>query len=105
MRVVAISGGPLSAERLEKAGCHLVSRASAAGTFFAVLTYLDRDHGLTPRQREVLRLTASGLTAAEVAHKLQLSRKTVERHLRHCRERLSVTNDVQLGVVTERLGL
>ena len=105
MRVVAISGGPISAERLEKAGCRVVASASAGGTFFAVLACLDADHGLTPRQLEVLRLTAGGLPVAEVARRLHVSRKTVERHLRHCRQRLSAVNDVQLGAVAERMGL
>jgi DNA-binding NarL/FixJ family response regulator len=105
MRIFTISRAPISVDRLEEAGCRLLGRASAGDTFFAVLTCLDADHGLTPRQMEVLRLAASGLTVAEVARKLHVSRKTIERHLRHCRERLSVANDVQLGAVAERLGL
>jgi DNA-binding NarL/FixJ family response regulator len=105
MRVFTISRAPISAERLEEAGCRLVGKASTANTFFAVMECLEADHGLTARQIEVLQLTAGGLTVAEAARKLHVSRKTIERHLRHCRERLSVTNDIQLGAVAERLGL
>ncbi len=105
MRFVTISRTPVPAEPLEKAGCHLIAKASAGDTFFSVLASPEADHGLTPRQAEVLRLVAGGVNVAQVAEKLHVSRKTIERHLRHCRQRLSVTNDVQLGVVTERLGL
>ena len=37
--------------------------------------------GLTPREREVLRLTAQGYTGQEIAERLVLSVRTVERHL------------------------
>jgi DNA-binding CsgD family transcriptional regulator len=105
MQLVTISRAPIPAEQLERGGCRLIGKASAADTFFAVLTCRGADLGLTPRQMEVLRLTIGGLTVAEVAHKLDVSRKTVERHLRHCRQRLSAVNDVQLGAVAERWGL
>jgi DNA-binding NarL/FixJ family response regulator len=105
MRIFTISRAPIAVDRLEEAGCRLLGKASAGDTFFAVLACMGADHGLTPRQMEVLQLTAAGLTVADVARKLHVSRKTIERHLRHCRERLSVTNDVQLGAVAERLGL
>ena len=38
-------------------------------------------HGLTNREVEVLRLVASGMTSAEIAADLVLSRRTVERHI------------------------
>ncbi|MGH8925378.1 MAG: ATP-binding protein [Acidimicrobiia bacterium] len=37
--------------------------------------------GLTPRQREVLELMADGLTNAEIADRLYLTKKTVEHHV------------------------
>ncbi|MGA8260532.1 MAG: AAA family ATPase [Arenicellales bacterium] len=43
---------------------------------------------LTPRQREVLRLVASGLTDKEIAKRLFLSPRTVQMHVAHCLERL-----------------
>ena len=105
MRVITISHTPIPAAQFEKAGCHLVGKATAGEMVFTVLTCDEEDHHLTPRQTEVLRLTAGGMTVAEVAHRLHLSRKTIERHLRHCRQRLSAASDVQLGVIAERLGL
>jgi DNA-binding CsgD family transcriptional regulator len=39
------------------------------------------EHGLTPRELEVLRLVASGLTDAQVAEKLVISPRTVGKHL------------------------
>ncbi len=37
---------------------------------------------LTPRQREILELIASGLSTSEIASKLTLSTETVRNHLR-----------------------
>ena len=108
MHVITISHGsasPKALEQLEKAGCRVITKAAAGDTFFAVLACLEPDHGLTPRQVEVLRLAAQGLSVVKTAEKLNISRKTVERHMRHIRLRLKVTSDVQLGVVVERLGL
>jgi DNA-binding NarL/FixJ family response regulator len=107
MQVVSISSAPLPDEqlkRLEQAGCRVLGKASAADTHFAVLKCLGEDHGLTPRQLEVLQQIMHGHSVAEVARKLRVSRKTVERHLRNCRQRLAACNDVQLGAVAERLG-
>jgi DNA-binding NarL/FixJ family response regulator len=105
MRVVTISRGPIPAEQLEQAGWRLIAKASAGEMSFAVLASAETHAGLTLRQAEVLQLTAGGMTVAEVTRRLHVSRKTIERHLRHCRQRLSVTNDVQLGAVAERLGI
>jgi DNA-binding CsgD family transcriptional regulator len=46
---------------------------------------------LTPREVEVLRLVAAGLTAPQVAERLSLSRRTVENHLRSIYGKLSVS--------------
>lgn len=46
--------------------------------------------GLSPRQLEVLRLVASGLTDAEVAEQLYISPRTVARHLQAIYSRLNV---------------
>lgn len=48
--------------------------------------------GLTSRQAEVLALTASGRTAAQIAAVLSLSSRTVEKHLASIYERLGVSN-------------
>ena len=45
---------------------------------------------LTPRQIEVLRLVARGMTNAEIAESLFLSRRTVHAHLRSIFHKLDV---------------
>jgi DNA-binding NarL/FixJ family response regulator len=62
---------------------------------------------LTPRQREILRLTAQGLTAAETGDVLGLSQKTIEFHRSRIRHLLGVPNEwamvrlaVMAGLVT-----
>jgi DNA-binding NarL/FixJ family response regulator len=47
--------------------------------------------GLTPRELEVLRLVALGLTNHEVADRLFLSRRTVDTHLHRVYEKLGVS--------------
>ncbi|MBX7193649.1 MAG: response regulator transcription factor [Sandaracinaceae bacterium] len=68
----------------------------------------DADGGagsLTPREREVLRYVAEGLSSAEIARTLDLSVKTVESHRSRIMTKLDVTNAA--GQVREaiRLGL
>lgn len=49
-------------------------------------------HGLTPRELEVLRLLASGLTDAQIAEQLVLSLHTIHAHLRTIYSKLGVTS-------------
>ena len=51
-----------------------------------------RPAGLTPREVEVLRLVATGLTDAQVAEKLFISLRTVNAHLRAIRAKLGVSS-------------
>ena len=61
--------------------------------------------GVTPREWEVGRFVAQGLTNAEIAAALFLSTTTVKTHLAHLFEKLHVTNRVQLAIrVLERDG-
>ncbi len=58
---------------------------------------VDRSHGgiaerLTPRQQEVTAFVARGATNAQIAHRLQISEKTVAKHLEHVYETLGVGN-------------
>lgn len=47
---------------------------------------------LTAREREVLRLTAEGVTSAEISLALHLSNSTVKNHQRHLYAKLGVAN-------------
>jgi DNA-binding NarL/FixJ family response regulator len=50
------------------------------------------ESGLTPRELEVLRLIATGMTNREVAADLVLSEKTVARHVSNIFTKLGVTS-------------
>jgi RNA polymerase sigma factor (sigma-70 family) len=51
---------------------------------------------LTPRQKEILRLVAQGLTNREIAEQLAISVRTVEVHRFNLMRRLKVRNVAQL---------
>ena len=63
-----------------------------------------RNSELTPRQRDVLRLVASGLTMKEVAAELNLSRRTVEAHKYEMMEALGVRSTAELVQYAMRHG-
>jgi DNA-binding CsgD family transcriptional regulator len=50
---------------------------------------------LTPQERRVLMLVANGMTNRQIAHTLVVSDNTVESHLRHAYEKLSVNSRTQ----------
>ena len=52
----------------------------------------NRDHGLTARELEVLRLVATGKTNKVIAKELHLSEKTVDRHVSNIFGKLSVSS-------------
>lgn len=51
---------------------------------------------LSPREQEVLQLTAQGLTAREVGKELSISVNTVERHRANIMNKLNLSNRAQL---------
>ncbi len=63
------------------------------------------DPRLTPRQREILDLIASGLSTAEVARELTLSPETVRNHLRNASRELRAHTRVEAIATAQRLGL
>ncbi|MER7004285.1 response regulator transcription factor [Dactylosporangium sp. NPDC000555] len=60
---------------------------------------------LSPREREVLTLLASGHTNAEVARRLSISLRTVETHRANLRNRLGTTSRAELVAAARRIGL
>jgi PAS domain S-box-containing protein len=60
---------------------------------------------LTPRQREVLGLIASGLSTAEIAAHLTISPETVRNHLRSLFSELHVHTRLEAIAAAQRLGL
>jgi PAS domain S-box-containing protein len=66
---------------------------------------LDPQPRLTPRQREVLGLIASGLSTAEIAAQLTISPETVRNHLRSLFSELHVHTRLEAIVAAQRLGL
>jgi DNA-binding NarL/FixJ family response regulator len=75
--------------------------------------YLDRaSHGeaapedpLTPRELEVVKLIAEGHTSEEIAARLVISKKTVDRHRANILEKLGMRNRVELTRYAIRRGL
>jgi two-component system response regulator NreC len=60
---------------------------------------------LTPRQREVLRLIADGLTSQRIADELELSVRTVDRHVENMMNRLGIHSRIELVKYAIREGL
>jgi len=66
----------------------------------------DDEHlGLTPREREVLKLIADGRDNTEIAKILFLSRRTVRNHVSNIFRKLHAENRVQAAVYAVRRGL
>ena len=60
---------------------------------------------LTPREKEVLTLIAEGLTNPEIAEKLVISVKTVDRHRENTMQKLNLHNRVDLVKYALKQGL
>ncbi|GAA2275605.1 response regulator [Glycomyces scopariae] len=75
-------------------------RAVAGGSTYYSPTVagflLEDKNDLTPRQIEVLRLIASGETAASASEKLFISQRTVEGHVRAIRQKLNANSITDL---------
>jgi DNA-binding NarL/FixJ family response regulator len=79
-----------------------VSRKVAAK--LAQMMQKDRDGGagLSPRELDVLRLVVEAKTNGEIAHKLGISEKTVEKHLETMFRKLGVVSRVEAAVMAVR---
>ena len=61
-----------------------------------VETPRDRCAHLSDREMQVFRLIGSGLGTSRVAKELQLSVKTIETHRQHIKQKLGLTNGMEL---------
>ncbi|HLZ23465.1 MAG TPA: LuxR C-terminal-related transcriptional regulator [Ktedonobacterales bacterium] len=60
---------------------------------------------LTPREREVLRLLADGLSTIEIAARLSISRITARNHVTHVMDKLEVKSRLRAVIVATQKGL
>jgi DNA-binding NarL/FixJ family response regulator len=81
-----------------------VSRAVVDGYVHRTAERQPED-GLTPRQREILRLIAKGLGTKEIAYRLDLSVKTIETHRAMVMDRLGIRDVAGLTRYAIRSGL
>lgn len=80
--------GPGTAEQLLAAGAAM----SVAETITQALGTPERESPLSAREHEVAMLTGQGLTNAEIAERLFISRRTVETHQEHIRAKLDLSS-------------
>jgi len=71
-------------------GIHIFARTNKETAQF------QRRHGITPKQMEIFHMILKGLTNAEIAEKLYISRRTVETHIAALYSRLNVSNKIEL---------
>jgi DNA-binding NarL/FixJ family response regulator len=60
---------------------------------------------LTPREQEIMRMLAAGLSTKEIADKLFISPKTVENHRTNIMSKLGLHGSIELARYAARLGL
>ena len=70
--------------------------APAVDPLDARCAQLSEQHGLSPRESEVLGLLARGRTATYIAGELYVSKETVKVHVRHIYEKLGVHSRTEL---------
>ncbi|MBL7499387.1 LuxR family transcriptional regulator [Frankia sp. CNm7] len=97
-----LTTSPLRLERAteQAGGVGAAARPATLGTTAALPRPLD---SLTPRERDVLRLLASGATNAEIANRLTVSETTVKSHVKHILRKLHATNRAE--AIARYLGL
>ncbi|GAA2815803.1 response regulator [Kribbella solani] len=82
-----------------------VQRRLIEGTATAPKPVQVADSGLTPRELEVLRLIAEGLSNTEIARHLVVSEATVKTHINHLFAKANLRDRAQAVAYAYRLGL
>ncbi|EHN09142.1 DNA-binding response regulator [Patulibacter medicamentivorans] len=119
-RVLLLSGaGRISAAAAKAAGasgfvpkdwpaadvCRAVLAVASGRTVFDGAAAPATPAGLSPREREILELIATGATNPEIALKLHLSPHTVKEHTSSLYRKLEVRNRAEAVQAANRLGL
>jgi DNA-binding NarL/FixJ family response regulator len=78
--------------------------ARQLGSVFAATTANDPFPDLTPREQDVLAALARGATTSQIAHRLDLSDKTVRNHLSNIFTKLCVTDRTQAVIKARENG-
>ncbi len=66
---------------------------------------LEKLKGLTTKEIEVLTEIAHGFSVKQIAHRCQLTEKTIQTHRNNMRKKLHATTDVQLCLIAIKAGL
>lgn len=83
----------------------LSAPAATASGKFAATANPDKYELLTDREKQVLQLAAEGLTSAQIADRLSMSRRTAETHRANFSRKLGFRNHVDMVVFALRQGL
>lgn len=59
---------------------------------------------MTPREHDIARLVAVGMTNKEIAHELILSPRTIDHHVENLRRELGARNRAHLAAIVVRKG-
>ena len=95
------AGDARGATRAERRGGEL--RASCPDVRLPTLvTEVSTPTPLTAREREIAELAARRLSAAEIAERLVLSRRTVENHLQRIYTKLGISGRAELAAALRR---
>ena len=109
MLTLGRSNGEVSPQELyEKAGqvlwlCHVMHAAVAQN--YAEKPSVTAPCKLTPRETEILRWSALGKTASDIATILCLSERTVGFHISSCLRKLGVNNKIAAVLCASKAGL
>jgi non-specific serine/threonine protein kinase len=92
---------------LEDAIEYALAPADGASAEIDVQRPLHRTHAtsLTPREREVAKLIARGLSNREIASQLKIAERTAEAHVQNVLNKLKVNSRTQVAVWTVQHGL